>query len=624
MKKPLKPRPDQERAVASAVAGFVTHDRGQIHMPCGTGKTVVGFWVAEGLNARTILILVPSLALVGQTAHALRRNGISLLRVCSRHASIDTTTTSSKEIAEFFTGVTGRRLVIATYHSAPMLRETFDIAIFDEAHRTAGAPGKRFASLLHDSDGFCARRRLFLTATPRNSRPTIDAVSRPSFAAANVMDNTSVYGPVFHTLAFAAARDAKLVSDLQILVTVILDSQIAGDLGDPGVRRAALQVALARAMHKYDLRRAFSFHPCIADARAFADAGTALDGVASFHVNGRMSMKSRAEIFEEFEDSARGLVTSARCLSEGVDVPAVDLVCFTSAKRSGVDIVQTIGRAQRPGPGKTAYILLPVFVRNGEEDGLHAVDRTDFKHVYDVINALRTLDTTFAAGLAEAVKGKKLPRGITIEIPDGVADPALVRRLRRTIEVRILSQCTRMHIAPEAAFATLREMVCNKMPRPKERDQDKKMRYLALYLKRHPEIQQELAQIDPSWFVKSSEALKSEFLRRGAAGEPRPSFAKERKNANKLALYLKPGHRCYDPEFAAALRAAAPHWFGPRRTAAFEKLKAYAASGATRPPSAHHPDLEIRRLGWMWKSVRQRGGALLQELRATAQCGNWS
>jgi len=186
--KPNKPRRDQKRAIADVVRGFQTHESGQLIRACGTGKTLIGLRAAEAMKSQRTLVLVPSISLVSQMLREWTKNGLRPFRflpVCSHEIKGEDhlvthvsqlgvpATTNPSEIAKFMRG-TGRRVIFSTYQSTPTIAlafkqhklEPFDLVIADEAHRCAGVKEGAFATIL-DPQAIRARKRLFMTATPR-------------------------------------------------------------------------------------------------------------------------------------------------------------------------------------------------------------------------------------------------------------------------------------------------------------------------------------------------------------------------------------------------------------------------------------------------------------------------
>lgn len=429
---PRSPRPHQIAAISAATKhyGVSKAARGRLIMPCGTGKSLTAFWIGQALQAKSIIVAVPSLALIRQGVQDWTREYLahgevpSWLVVCSDESTgkIDQdefvgetydlgipATTKPEEIAAFLSRKGGRKIVFTTYQSGERLSKAvrklgfiFDLAILDEAHKTVGVITKAFANLLSD-ENISVRRRLFMTATERILHGKNDAVLS--------MDDEAVYGKRFHQLTFKEAIGQGIISDYKIVTMTVSDAAIRElieensliDLHGDGETTDALSlaagVALKRAFQRYRVKHAISFHRSIRAASTFADQQTALADVVgirpkatNLHISSKKSAGERATLLTEFALERRALMTNARCLTEGVDVPAIDCVLFADPKQSVVDIVQAAGRALRPYPGKKfGYILLPLIVPDGM--GLSAfAETTEFKQVARTITALSTQD----------------------------------------------------------------------------------------------------------------------------------------------------------------------------------------------------------------------------------------
>ena len=235
------------------------------------------------------------------------------------------------------------------------------------------------------------------------------------------MDDTAKFGEVFHRLTFGEAIRRGLLTDYQVTI-VGVDDATYREWADRGVlvrrderttdaRTLASQIGLAKAMRKYDLHRVISFHSRVLRAKRFASempdvlnwmparqrpSGTLLTGFAS----GEMSAGERhvrLQRLKHLDEGERGLLTNARCLSEGVDVPTLDGVAFIDPRGSEVDIVQAVGRAIRLTEDKAiGTIVIPVFI-DTEADPDIALNDSSFKAVWRVIKALRAHDVRWNA-----------------------------------------------------------------------------------------------------------------------------------------------------------------------------------------------------------------------------------
>ena len=269
------------------------------------------------------------------------------------------------------------------------------------------------------------RKRLFLTATPRH----YDIRKRDKegdFAVAS-MDDEAIYGRVAHRLTFAQAAEQKIIVPYKVVISVVDSDMIDNALldqseveikGDPvRAKWVAHQIALKRAVEEHALKRIITFHSSINAAAAFASdesegVGFHLPDFQRFHVSGVQPTAERDEHMRDFERVQRGVITNARCLTEGVDVPSVDMVAFMNPRRSRVDIVQAVGRAMRTaGPDKTCgYVLVPLFLEMRKGETLNeALDRSDFDEIAQVLNAMREND----GELSDIIQALMVDRGRT-------------------------------------------------------------------------------------------------------------------------------------------------------------------------------------------------------------------
>lgn len=435
--------------------------RGQVHAACGTGKTVIAAASAKRMvPGGRVLVVVPTLELLTQTVkawHAAGHKGPAVA-VCSLHHDPELwnlrvrCTTNPIQLALWHGQ--GPVTVYATYASLGVLAEAFegaygqqlapmDLAVVDEAHRTSGSLGKAWAGI-HDQTVIPARRRLYLTATPRiwQERPPHWEVSEgvrdalPEELAAS-MDDEEVFGPVLYRLSLASAVSRGLLARYQIVVVELQDPVVTPErlMGEErrgeevrGQRLGALHAALLRTMADHDLNTCITFHHRTMEAQAYAEG---LQGVAAkLHADqperyperiwadwlcGEHAPEHRREGLGSFASTGRRAVLSnCRVLGEGVDIRSVDSVALLDPKGAPHDIVQAIGRAlrQKPGQGKVASLIVPVFLRPGErpEDMFTS---GSYRPLVKVLEGLRAHDE-------EAVELLAIPQ----EPQKGVAQPS--------------------------------------------------------------------------------------------------------------------------------------------------------------------------------------------------------
>jgi superfamily II DNA or RNA helicase len=465
-------RPDQREAVRDVLAGFKRSERGQMIRACGTGKTLAALGVHEQLGAKRTLVLVPSLSLLSQTLREWTANAkeeFEYLAVCSDETVADPdapvafthdlgvpVTTDATKVAEFL-GRRGQRVIFSTYQSSPQIAVAYrkhhkppalDLAICDEAHRCAGPVNSDFATIL-DPNKIRAKRRLFMTATPRYFTGRIIRQAKEADFEIASMDNEGTFGPVFHRLTFAQAIDQELLSDYRVVI-VGVDDATYKEWAEDGTyvtrdgakitdaRTLAGEIGLAKAMRRYDLRRVITFHSRVDTARHFSNElpdviawmpsnQRPTGRIQADYVSGQMPTGERRRRLSRLANPQareRSLLSNARCLAEGVDVPTLDGVAFVDPRRSEIDIVQAVGRAIRLAPDKElGTIILPVFI-DSEGDADEVLDQSVFKPIWDVLKALRSHDEELAEQLdtLRTARGRtrtsgRLPSKIVIDLP---------------------------------------------------------------------------------------------------------------------------------------------------------------------------------------------------------------
>ena len=448
------PRPDQKKAIDAVLKGFKKHNRGRLIRACGTGKTLISLWVKEKMKPKRTLVLFPSISLVAQTVESWnkeRRDDYEYLIICSDETTdsgesesassygIDVTT-DAQEIHGFLKRKTSKpTIVFCTYQSSKLLKEAqegcpdFDLIIFDEAHRCTGYMGRQFTFALDDKN-IRGKKRLFMTATERYIKQVIkDKAGEVDFEIAS-MDDEGLYGPVFSELSFGQAIKQNLLNNYQVAIVVVSEEEAkemvekgkliktrSGILSD--ARTMATQMAIAKAMKKYDITKMITFHSSVKKAKDFIDENKE-DSLPSTiklmkrkpakdlwfnHISGKTPASQRKTLLEDFKalpKTTRALLTNCACLKEGVDIPALDGIAFVDPKSSIIDIVQAVGRAIRKTPdNKAGTILVPVFINPDDEE--EALDSSAFKIVGYVLKALQQHDES----LKEELEGYRMEVG---------------------------------------------------------------------------------------------------------------------------------------------------------------------------------------------------------------------
>ncbi|WP_424210715.1 Helicase associated domain protein [Streptomyces sp. BI20] len=420
--------------------------RTQVVMATGSGKTLVAVRSAARLRAARVLVLVPTLDLLTQTADAWRAGGRTgpLLGLCSlreREAGMPTTTSGAALAAR---GARGPRLtVFATYaslaagtveraHRAGL--PAWDLIVVDEAHRTSGRIGKPWA-VVHDDRRIPALRRLYLTATPRVwADPTGAGAGRdggtPAPVASMEDDPRGPFGARCHTLTLSEAIDRGICAPYRVLCVDIADPAFRAALargadarGDAvrGSRLAALQTALVTASVAGGFRRTLVFHHLTREAEAFAAGLPAVarrlraahrgpdptppHRIRADWLSGAHSAAHRRRTLAAFARDRPGekaYLGSVRVLGEGVDIRDCDSVFWADLRGSMPDLVQAVGRALRirPGQGKVATLVVPVLHGPGEDVESMLTSRA-YADLARLLAALRAHDARLVESLAQ-------------------------------------------------------------------------------------------------------------------------------------------------------------------------------------------------------------------------------
>jgi len=447
----LRPFEHQQIAIDACVSNFNSgYDRGQLILPCGAGKTLTALWIKEELNAERTLVLVPSLALLRQIKNEWQKqkaDSYQYLCVCSEsdidNEAVDAVITHTYEVDTrvttdpivvkgFLDDTNGSSVLFSTYHSLNVIAEAisgstfeFDFVFCDEAHKTAGIGNNQF-SLVHNNAALPAKYRLYATATPRIVKESLKKKLGDDLKYAYDMNDPEVFGPEFHRMTFKDAIEKDILVDYQIIAVGVGDKELQEYIQrsnfvdiNLSIDEIANNYALDYVMENYKAKHALSFHSRIKYAKEFAERHALINPqVESFSVSGEQPTSHRNLILDAFKNAEQGLVANARCLTEGVDVPAIDLVYFCDPRNSKVDIVQAVGRALRKKQGKKmGYVVVPIYhtEKNNIED---AVQESAFKNLLQVVRALCEQDERLQDEINQIAfaKGARQNTKLTIDI----------------------------------------------------------------------------------------------------------------------------------------------------------------------------------------------------------------
>jgi predicted helicase len=351
-------------------------------------------------------------------------------------------------------------VIFGTYQSIQVISDAqkkfglpqFDLIICDEAHRTTGATlnGEDDSNFVkvHDQNVIAGKKRVYMTATPRVFGEAVRAKASEASAVLYDMDNQEHFGDILFARGFGWAVENKLLTDYKVLVLAVdeqmvsvgVQKRLADGTSEMKLDDATKIIGCYKALAKHGLKgellndaqpmqRALAFCKDIATSKMIqqefadviaeyleSDEGKESEGDAQplecqlEHVDGTFNAKSRDRLLnwlkDEHGDNACRILTNARCLSEGVDVPALDAILFMHPRRSQIDVVQSVGRVMRRAKDKNmGYVILPIGVPAGvaPEDALN--DNERYRVVWQILNALRSHDERFDAIINKADLG---------------------------------------------------------------------------------------------------------------------------------------------------------------------------------------------------------------------------
>ncbi len=490
-----KPRPHQIEAINATKEYFSDpkNTRGKLIMACGTGKTYTSLKIMESLDPKITLFLAPSIALLSQTFREYAQEKSEPFYasiVCSddkvgkskKNKSDDDTddinfselplkpSTRLEDILSVHEKAQKENkhfIIFSTYQSALRIQEAqrmglngIDLIICDEAHRTVGAmystnerDDKNAFTLCHSDEHIKAKKRLYMTATPKVYSESSKAKAKESDNVIYSMDDEEIFGGEIYTLNFERAIALDLLTDYKVIILAVRKENLSGVTNSVNKKISQLEakgtkldkklinnefvckiIGTHKGLAKQDIialddknqedhnlqnkkdatpsQRAINFCKSINTSKNIKDSFETIMEcydeelkkksfknlqISIDHIDGTMNCKVRLEKLEElneFQPNTCKVLSNARCLSEGVDVPALDSIVFFDGKSAMVDIIQAVGRVMRKAKRKQrGYIILPIALEESEIQNLdEAVNNTNFKNIWKVLKALRSHD----------------------------------------------------------------------------------------------------------------------------------------------------------------------------------------------------------------------------------------
>ncbi|GAA8608771.1 hypothetical protein KYTH67_11030 [Helicobacter pylori] len=486
-----KPHSHQTEAIKATKEYFSSpkNTRGKLIMACGTGKTYTSLKIMEALDPKITLFLAPSIALLSQTFREYaqeKSDPFYASIVCSddkvgksKNEDNDDIkfselpikpSTRLEDILSVYEKAqkeNKRFIIFSTYQSALRIKEAqeaglggIDLLICDEAHRTVGAmystnerDDKNAFTLCHSDKNIKAKKRLYMTATPKVYSESSKAKAKESDNVIYSMDDADTFGEEIYTLNFSKAIALDLLTDYKVIILAVRKENLSGVTNSVNKKISRLEakgtkldkklinnefvckiVGTHKGLAKKDLialddenkedynlqnkndttpsQRAISFCKSINTSKRIKESFETIMEcyneelkkksfknltISIDHIDGTMNCKVRLDKLEElnkFEPNTCKVLSNARCLSEGVDVPALDSIVFFDGKSAMVDIIQAVGRVMRKAKHKKrGYIILPIALEESEIKNLdEAVNNTNFKNIWKVLKALRSHD----------------------------------------------------------------------------------------------------------------------------------------------------------------------------------------------------------------------------------------
>lgn len=372
----------------------------------------------------------------------------------------------------------GMKVIFSTYQSIDVIIKAqkellernktfgiFDLIICDEAHRTTGVILKdkdesNFVKV-HKNEFIKAKKRLYMTATPRLYDDSSKSKAKKKNIELCSMDDKNLYGEEIYRIGFGKAVEKGLLTDYKVLILTLNSSQIPKELQSiiangenefkvddatkligciNGLSKQILETGgIVKSTDPEPMKRAVAFCRDIKTSKKITnnlnnysetyisslkeEAQRKMVDITSKHIDGGMNALERDELLswlkEDSGDKECRVLTNARCLSEGVDVPNLDAVLFLSSKNSQVDVVQSVGRVMRKAPNKKyGYIIIPVLIPSNKKPEESLNDNETYKVIWSVLNALRAHDDRFNASVNKIDINKKKPENIIIGTPD--------------------------------------------------------------------------------------------------------------------------------------------------------------------------------------------------------------
>lgn len=425
---------------------------GRLIACCGSGKTLIGYWIFNGLNYNNCIIFVPSLELLSQTFYEWKREykannirseflliGSQMMDKINDYKNDFDITTLQTDIDNFITKKSNhKQIIISTYQSSDILIKSFtdnkikyDFTIYDEAHHTCQSSDKKMYSKPITAD--TSNKKIFMTATEKilnvkNTNEDDEIIS---------MDNEKLYGKLIYSYNFYKAIQDNQLSDYRIFSPCLTNENSIEHIqnnneiimkGDKlGIKSDNFIVAylIINSIQKKNLKKMILYSSNTKKAKDIKKALEILleqqkeydklkNKIKTFYIDGNTNRRNRRKYMNEFTKSDIGIISSVKIFNEGVNIEICDSVCFCDIKSSEIDVVQSIGRCLRKihkcpkcstilgkckcltaedvqyYKNKIGYVIIPMIINEKEE--FFSSDNKQLKKLRNILKIMGTTD----------------------------------------------------------------------------------------------------------------------------------------------------------------------------------------------------------------------------------------
>ena len=422
---PFKPYDYQQGTITKSKEYYKKYDKGYIEYICGAGKTLTSWWIVNTYNR--IIIFVPSLLLLSQFyydwlySNIAEKKKYKFLLIGSDmdndenvKSKIDNILlTTNEDVIRKFIKKDTNMIVICTYQSSHLIQNIiepnnnsdsdssdstddnqlyFDFGIYDEAHRTVGQKNRSLNCMVSNK---YIKKKLFMTATPKMYKSSQNDNTFDDDEVLS-MDNEKIYGKMIDKYNLSGAINDRRLCDYQIYNIHVTDKEIKNQIKDDDLLKLnsdnnefdkthkfeevrakyfASALMIIKAFDEFDSNHMVTYHNSIMRSKQFEKLLKVMfekyskKKIRILNIDGSLTMKQRRNVIREFITSKYAIITSARVLNEGINIPIIDSECFVDPRTSTIDIIQCIGRALRLHKDKkVAKIIVPIIVDEINED----------------------------------------------------------------------------------------------------------------------------------------------------------------------------------------------------------------------------------------------------------------